>query len=188
MKTTPRVLILLLLLSCQTLHASAGGSYWLDGVSVTVGESDDSDGTEVLRIGMQKRWHHSWFNGGAWYLGGYWDSELAFMQADRGSTDEAYGLSITPVFRYQRDARLSSGLTPFAEAGLGFHLFSETKFGDNDLSTLSQFGSLVGLGVAFGERGQYELTYRFTHISNGDIKKPNDGLDLHMLKLGYNFN
>jgi lipid A 3-O-deacylase len=188
MKTMPLHLVTLLLLLCLALQVNAGERYWLDGVSVTAGESDDSDGTEVLRLGIQKRWSHIWFDGGAWYLGGYWDTELAFMEVDRGSTDEALGLSITPVFRYQRDARLSSGITPFAEAGLGFHLLSETNIGDNNLSTAFQFGSLFGLGVGFGERGQYELSYRFTHISNGDIKKPNDGLDLHLLKLGYNFN
>jgi hypothetical protein len=187
MKTMPQTLAILLLLS-PGLPVNAGERYWLDGVSVSAGESDDSDGTEVLRIGIQKLWRHSWFDSGAWYLGGYWDSELAFMEVDRGSTDEAYGLSITPVLRYQRDARLSSGLTPFAEAGLGIHLLSETNIGSNDLSTAFQFGSLVGLGVGFGERGQYELSYRFTHISNADIKKPNDGLDLHLLKLGYRFN
>ncbi len=188
MKTTPQLLIILLLLFSHALPVNASERSWIDAVSITLGESNDSDDTDVLRAGIQKRWRHSWFTGGAWYLGGYWDSELAFMEADTGSTDEVLGLSITPVVRYQRDARLSSGVTPFAEAGLGFHLLSDTHIGDNDLSSAFQFGSLVGVGVGFGERGQYELSYRFTRLSNADIKKPNDGLDMHLLKLGYNFN
>ncbi len=187
MKTMPRILATLLLLMCQTLLADAGERRWIDAVSVTLGGSDESYNTDVLQLGMQKRWRHSWFTGGAWYLGGYWDSELTLMEADRGSTDEVLGLSITPVLRYQRDARLSSGVTPFAEAGLGAHLLSATHIGDSNLSTAFQFGSLLGVGVGFGERGQYELSYRFTHLGNGGIKEPNDGIDLHLLKLGYNF-
>ncbi len=187
MKTLPRLLIMLLLL-CHALPVTAGKRHWLDGASITLGESDDSDGTDVVRIGVQKRWRHTWFEGGAWYLGGYWDTELAYMEAGRGNTDDVLGISITPVLRFQRDASLSSGITPFAEAGLGFHLLSGTEIGSNNLSTSFQFGSLAGVGLAFGERGQYELAYRYTHISNGDIKKPNDGLDLHLVKLAYNFN
>ena len=96
-------------------------------------------------------------------------------------------LSLTGVFRFQRDADLSSGLTPFAEAGIGPHLISDTRLGKRDLTTAFQLGSVVGFGVGFGERGQYELSYRFQRISNGDIKKPNDMLDLHLLRLGYSF-
>ncbi len=188
MKTIPRILVTLLLPLCHALAADAGERPWIDAVSVTMGEEDGSDGTSVLRAGIKKNWRHSWFTGGAWYLGGYWDTELAVMEADRGNTEEVFGLSITPVLRYQRDARLSSGVTPFAEAGLGVHLLSGTHIGNNDLSTAFQFASLVGVGLGFGERGQYELTYRFTHFSNADIKQPNDGIDLHLLKLGYNFN
>jgi len=187
MKTTPQLLVILLLLFSHALHVNAGERRLVDAVSVTLGESNDADGIDVLRAGIQKRWRHNWFTGGAWYLGGYWDSELAIMEAEKGNTDEVLGLSITPVLRYQRDARLSSGITPFAEAGLGFHLLSDTHIGTSDLSSAFQFGSLLGIGVGFGGRGQYELSYRFTRFSNADIKKPNDGLDMHLLKLGYNF-
>jgi hypothetical protein len=65
---------------------------------------------------------------------------------------------------------------------------ASTHIGNNDLSTAFQFASLVGVGLGFGGRGQYELSYRFTHFSNADIKQPNDGIDMHLLKLGYNFN
>ena len=189
MKSRPLILVTLVLVLCQASPVSAGERRWVDAVSASLGKIEDaSDGTDVLRVGFQKRWRHSWFTGGAWYLGGYWDSELAVMEPDRGSTDKVLGLSLTPVLRYQRDARLSSGITPFAEAGLGAHLLSDTHIGYSSMATAFQFGSVLGVGVGFGERGQYELSYRFTHLGNGDIKEPNDGLDLHLLKLGYNFN
>jgi hypothetical protein len=87
----------------------------------------------------------------------------------------------------QRDASLSKGITPYAEAGIGPHLISETSLGRRRFSTAFQLGSLVGFGLGFGEKGQYEISYRFQHLSNVEIKKPNDGLNLHLLRLGYSF-
>lgn len=182
-----RLLLITILLLSQALPAGAAERPWISSIAFAFGESDDSDESEVLRIDFHKKWRHSWFDGGAWYLGGYWDTTLARMKADSGHTDAVYAFGLTPVFRYQRDAALSSGVTPFAEAGFGAHLLSATHVGSNSLSTAFQFGTLFGLGVGFGERGQYELTYQYTNLTNADLKKPNDGLDAHLLKLGYNF-
>jgi lipid A 3-O-deacylase len=186
MSNKPHFLFSLLLLAGMLPAAHAANDAWVDGLTYTHGENSRQEGIDVHRLGIEKRWRHSWFNQGAWFLGGYWDTELAVMQPDSGP--DVYAVGITPVFRYQRDSHLSSGVTPVAEAGIGAHLLSNTHIGKTDVSTAFQFGSLVGFGIGFGERGQYELSYRFTHISNADIKKPNDGLDLHLVRLGYNFN
>lgn len=183
-----RILLITLLLLLQQFQASAGEWPRIDAVTAAFGASEDSDDSKVYRIGFQKKWRHSWFDSGAWFLGGYWDTGLTRIKADTGHTDAVYDINLTPVFRYQRDAGLSSGLTPFAEAGFGVHLLTDTHIGSNNLSTAIQFGPLLGLGVGFGERGQYELTYQYTNMSNADLKKPNDGFDAHLLKLGYNFN
>jgi len=185
MKLSLHSLLMALALCGPWPAAHADRDVWTDRLSASLGSGNHLD---IYRIGMQKRWNHSWFKGGAWYLGGYWDTELAELEADRGQSDNVYGISLTPVLRYQRDARLSSGVTPFAEAGIGPHLFSETKLGNADLSTAFQLGSLLGLGLGFGDRGQYELTYRYMHISSAGLKDPSDNLDLHLVKLGYSFN
>lgn len=187
MKSLPHRTLIAAALLCCAAGSHAGENAWLSAASFSLGQNSGSSNADVYRIGVQKEWRHNWFSEGAWYLGGYWDTELALMQADQGADDKIYGISLTPVFRYQRDARLSSGVTPFAEAGIGAHLLSGTHLGNSDLATTFQFGSLLGVGVGFGERGQYELSYRYTHISNADIKQPNDGVDLHLFKLGYNF-
>ncbi len=166
----------------------AGETPWIDGISLSLGAGDDPGNLDLYRIEMQKRWHNSWFKGGAWYLGGFWETGLTSLQTGVPNKTNVVALSLTPVLRYQRDARLSSGLTPFAEAGVGLHLLSDTWVGENDLSTVLQLGALLGLGLGFGDRGQYELSYRYTHLTNADIKQPNDGLEMHMVKLGYNFN
>ena len=185
MKSTPRLLVLPLLL----YSAGANSSNWVDAVSLTLGVDEDSNEIDISRIGLQNNWERTWFNGGAWYVGGYWDAELAYLESDYSPAENSalFDLSLTPVFRMQRDAALSSGVSPYAEAGIGAHLITDTRLGHKQYSTAFQFGSLIGLGLGFGDRGQYQLGYRFQHISNSDIKTPNDGMNLHTLRLAYSF-
>lgn len=189
-KTRHLPIILLALLGGLAPIAGANGNRWVDSVSLSLGTDDDSQDADIYRLGLQNRWERTWFNGGAWSVGGYWDAELAYIKADTSGSenDDLFDLSLTPVFRLQRDTDLSSGVSPYAEAGIGAHLLSETRLGTLSFSTQFQFGSLVGVGIGFGRHGQYQLGYRFQHISNASIKTPNNGLNLHLLRLGYSFN
>ena len=182
-----RLLPLLAVIFSTTAHAA--GNNWIDAISLSYGEETGNNNTKMYRLGLQNKWERTWLNEGAWYVGGYWDAELAYLEADHvsGENDEIFDLGLTPVFRMQRDASLSSGVSPYAEAGIGPHLLSETSLGYKQYSTAFQFGSLIGFGLGFGDKGQYELSYRFQHISNADIKTPNNGINLHILRLGYAF-
>jgi hypothetical protein len=91
------------------------------------------------------------------------------------------------VLRLQRDAEISSGFAPFSEVGVGGHLLSEDVIGKRELGTGFQLASHIGVGLGFGEKGRYELAYRFQHLTNAGIKSPNNGLDLHLLSFGYHF-
>ena len=189
MKHARRLIVISLLLVTHAFSMTAGANGWIDAISFTYGQDEDSNDTELYRLGLQNRWERTWFKGGAWYLGGYWDAELAYMESDLQNSDsnELLDLSLTPVFRYQRDANLSKGVTPYAEAGIGPHLLSKSKLGYQRYSTAFQIGSVVGVGLGFGGSGQYEIAYRFQHISNANIKKPNDGMNLHLFRVGYAF-
>ena len=178
-----------LLLIAQVFSANASAKDWFDAFSFSVGQDEDSNDTDVYRLGLQNRWNRTWFKGGAWYLGGYWDAEIAYMESDLKNVEnkDLINLSLTPVFRYQRDADLSSGITPYAEAGVGPHLLSTTELGFQDYSTAFQLGSLLGFGLGFGGNGQYEIAYRFQHISNAGITNESDGMNLHLFRLGYSF-
>ena len=181
--------LLLLLAVIFSTAAQAAGNNWIDAISLTYGEDMDDNETRLYRLGLQNKWGRTWLNDGAWYVGGYWDVELAYMESDHENSenDNLFDLGLTPVFRMQRDASLSSGVSPFAEAGIGPHLISETRLGKQQYSTALQFGSLIGFGLGFGDKGQYEISYRFQHLSNADIKTPNQGMNLHLLRLGYSF-
>ena len=187
MSKSSRILLLPVLLMMHSTIMAKGLGHWVDAASLSIGKDGDPDKTNVYRIGFQNKWERSWFNGGAWFLSGYWDAELGQVESDTSPGNDLIDISVTPVFRYQRDADLSSGVTPYAEAGIGAHLLSETHIGNNSLSTAFQFSPMIGIGVGFGERGKYELSYRFQQFTNANIKEPNDGLELHLLRLGYNF-
>ncbi|MCW5568831.1 MAG: acyloxyacyl hydrolase [Dokdonella sp.] len=155
----------------------------VDGVSVELGRGD---GTDMGRIGLQWDWNKRWFPGQNWHLGGYWDLALGYW--DRGGVlpgqnDSITEIGLTPVFRLQQNDL--KGL--YAEAAIGFHLLSRTSLGDKRFSTRFQFGDHLGVGYRFGARGEYDLGLRYQHLSNGSIKKPNNGINFAQIRFQYRF-
>ncbi len=154
----------------------------VDGVSV---EAGGGDGTDMTRIAVQWDWNKRWFQGTDWHLGGYWELGLGYWWADAlpGQNDNIAEVGFTPVFRLQGNSLTG----PYLEGGIGAHLLSRTQIGDKRLSTKFQFGDHLGLGYRFGAKGAWDLGYRFQHLSNGSIKKPNDGVNFHQIRLQYRF-
>jgi hypothetical protein len=189
MTTTPRFMLAIALLLTPLAAWCTNADSWVDAVTLGYGKESNTDDADIYQLSVQHHWNSTWFNGGAWYVGGYWDAGVAYIDANgsSGENSDLFDFSLIPVLRLQRDTSLSSGVSPFAEAGIGPHLLSETQLADQTYSTALQIGTLVGFGVGFGERGQYELSYRYQYISNLDIKKPNDGMNQHLLRLGYVF-
>jgi lipid A 3-O-deacylase len=71
---------------------------------------------------------------------------------------------------------------------VGVRLLSHpTIASDYTLSTAFQFADMVGVGAQFGSHQQYLAGFRFQHLSNADIKRPNPGIDFTQLYLQYNF-
>jgi hypothetical protein len=92
---------------------------------------------------------------------------------------------VTPLFRIEKRG---SSWVPFIEAGVGPRLLSHTRTSDeHNFSTAFQFSDMIGVGVAFGTRQQFQVGYRFEHLSNASIKRPNPGTDLNELYLRYSF-
>lgn len=167
--------------------AQARENRWIDSVSATVGKDDNSNNTDIYRLGVQNRWNRTWFNDGAWYLGGYWDLEAAYWDSDHDTNGSLYDVSLTPVLRLERDAGLSQTASPFTELGVGGHLLTESKIGNRDLSSTFQFGLHAGLGLGIGDKGRYQLMYRYQHLSNANTKSPNQAINFHLVSFGYAF-
>jgi len=64
---------------------------------------------------------------------------------------------------------------------------SKTSLGDKRFSTMFQFGDHLGVGYRFGTKGAFDLSYRYQHLSNASIKRPNNGINFNQIRLQYHF-
>jgi lipid A 3-O-deacylase len=172
--------LLAALASCLPWYA--GSVHAVDGVAVEIGRGDRTD---MARVAVQWDWARRWFQGERWHLGGYWDLALGRWHRDAapGQNDDLVEIGLTPVFRVQRNDRRG----PYAEAAIGFHLLSRTSIGEKRFSTAFQFGDHLGIGYRFGTKGEYDVSYRFQHLSNAGIKRPNNGINFSQLRFQYHF-
>ena len=166
--------------------AAAQPAQAIDTIAFELGTGDD--GADRVGLAVQWDWNKRWFDTGDWYLGGYWEVSASYWDADDGrtGTDSLVEAGAAPVFRFQRDAA-TANVAPFIELGVGVHLMSETELEDRDFDINFAFGSHLGAGLRFGTRNQYEISYRYQHLSNASIGDSNPGIDFHILRLGYRF-
>jgi lipid A 3-O-deacylase len=173
-----RIVVTLVLCAAISMQSHA-----VDGISVEAGRGN---GADMGHIGVQWDWKQRWFQGQHWHVGGYWDLSLGYWEHGRalpGQNDSIVDIGLTPVFRLQQnDLR---GV--YAEAAIGFHLLSRTSLGSRRFGSKFQFGDHLGLGYRFGAKGQYDLSYRYQHLSNAGIKKPNDGINFSQIRFQYHF-
>jgi hypothetical protein len=154
----------------------------VDGMALEAGRGD---GTDMGRIAIQWDWEKRLYQGGGWNVGGYWDLGFGYWRnaSFPGRNKEITEIGLTPVLRFQRDSL--EGL--YGELGIGWHLQSHTTIGDKSMSTAFQFGNHLGIGYRFGAKRAYDLSYRFQHLSNASIKRPNDGINFNQIRLQYHF-
>jgi lipid A 3-O-deacylase len=158
-------------------------AFAIDGFAVEAGRGE---GIDMGRIAVQWDWNRELLRMSDWQLGGYFD--LAIGQWHHGDVrpgqnDNITEIGLTPVFRVEGTSRTG----PYLEAGIGFHLLSHTQIGDKRVSTAFQFGDHLGFGYRFGAKSAFDLGYRFQHLSNASIKRPNPGINFHQIRLQYHF-
>ncbi len=160
-------------------------AFAVDGISVEAGNGNSAD---MMLAALQWDWQSRWFEAGAWHLGGYWEASVGSWRGKSaiGDNQRITDFGITPVFRYERDS--ASGISPYVEAAVGFYLISPTHiYANRKFGSSFQFGDHVGAGVRFGDKGEYDLGYRFQHLSNGGIRKPNQGINFNEIRFEYHF-
>ena len=162
------------------------GSVWaVDGISV---EAGNGKATNTGRAGAIWNFDHPWFTEGSWQVAGFWEAMAGTWRghSSYGDNQTVTDLGLTPVFRFEQ--KVPSSVAPYLEGAIGFHLISpafinaQRRFGSS-----FQFGDHIGAGVRLGDHQQYDLGYRFQHLSNGGIKQPNQGINLNEVHLIYHF-
>lgn len=147
-------------------------------------ETGHGESTDLLRLGAQWKWDKVFFAERRWNIVPYWDFTVGVWDPDRAKMLADLGL--TPTFRLQQ-ATLT-GLAPYFEAAIGFHLLSEVHVSQSKVfSTNFQYGDHIGAGVRFGGHRRYDVSLRLQHLSNGSIRRPNPGINFAQLRLAYHF-
>jgi len=157
----------------------------VDGVSIEYG---NGDATDMARVGAIWNWDKQWLTDGNWLVTGFWNASLGSWSGHsiQGDNQTITDIGITPVFRLQQKNPV--GFAPYAEAAIGFHLITPTHINaDRKFGSTFQFGDHIGFGVRFGDHQQFDFGYRFQHISNGGIKKPNQGINFNQVHFDYRF-
>lgn len=159
----------------------------VDGIGIEGGVSTD-DGIDRIGILTQWDWDRQWFAEGDWFLGGMFETNASYWGGDSGRTgnDWLFDFGVSSVLRFSRHAPIGL-FTPYFELGVGVHLTSESELDDKDFGINFTFGEYLGAGVKLGERQQWELGYRFQHLSNAGLSDHNPGINFHLLRLGYRF-
>lgn len=135
--------------------------------------------TQMLRVAAD--WpFRSFVKKPTWWFGGYWQ-----LSASNWHTDwvGAYGhseqiLALSPVFRLQYKHF-------YWDFGVGASLVSKTRFSDRCVTSHGHFEDRMGWGFTFGPEDRYQIGYLYIHYSNAGLAKPNNGLDVQTVQLGF---
>jgi lipid A 3-O-deacylase len=176
-------------IAALALLSASPAALAIDGVSLEYGNSDSTNSSvNLYRVGVQWDWNKKLFEAGNWHLGGYWDLNLGYWdnRSPARTNSSLADIGFTPVFRFQQNS--ITGLSPYAELAVGVHFLSRTSVStQREFGSSFQFGDHIGAGVRFGDKGQYDIGYRYQHLSNAGIKEPNQGINFNQVRFQYHF-
>ncbi|CAM3543430.1 acyloxyacyl hydrolase [Parendozoicomonas haliclonae] len=190
--------VLAVILGLFTLPA-AGMDLVPDGISVTGGKYLHSKADlSNTRIAMRWDWNRDFLSSPNWRLDGYfdlgysrWRSHLSAKdQPSPNGANKAWQVGFSPVFRLTSET--NSTVKPFFDFGVGVSYQSEKDLEKKLKSPINmgghtQFEIRTMVGLQFGAKKNYEISYGWYHYSNANLHPLNEGLDFQMLTLGFNW-
>jgi hypothetical protein len=171
-------------------QAQANDPFMPNSISLAYG-TGKPDSLEGGRIALQWQWQKIWFANTPINFRAYWDASCAHWKT-HGDSDGKYKsidiIAIAPVFRLQTKDPLFDIASPYIEGSVGPSVLSASHLGHRDLGANIAFQDLLGAGLVFGDKKQFDLSYHYLHYSNARLFPPNNGIDIKMLlMLKYTF-
>ncbi len=159
----------------------------IDGIMLNAGtgmddsliQSNDTRGASQVSAGIFWNTETSYKNA----VIGYGELNIETYFSHLKNKDSLNLISVRPVITFWGDE--SKERLWFWQAGIGLAYLDSKKFDSIILSSHGQFSTLLGLGVALDEAKKHQLTLRYNHYSNANIKLPNPGLDMISLDWSY---
>jgi hypothetical protein len=166
-----------LMMSTGGLVAAEFESLHSLGVRVGVSDYEKPDTFVLEEVFAQRTLPWRWEKSGPLQITSALELSLGHLGAD--GTDAFVG-GIGPVLRGSW-----TGLPLFIDMGTKATYISQSHFGLVNYGGKAQFVSHFEVGLELGRN--WELAYRFQHMSNARVYKSNPGLNLHVLTVQYRF-
>lgn len=132
----------------------------------------------VYRLGVTKNFENRYFESNTGYVSGFYDVSLNQFEYSQN----VYGITFSPVWAYYFNT--NSAMIPYIYAGIGGALLSRTEVDEKDFTTAFQFEDRIGMGLS---KNAFDFHLEYLHYSNANIKTPNDGMDIALFSVMYNF-
>jgi len=161
----------------------------LDGISISNGIGVAN--LKIWRVSVEQTWQKKWTTKGPWYVTGYWDLSFYKMKRKNGEeiamNNNIAAVALAPVFRFYRIAPTLSNKNFYVEFAIGIAQMNKREIAKRQLGINFQFEDRLGFGLRFGNKQQYDISYRVVHFSNAYLGKKNHGINLQMLTFNYWF-
>ncbi len=174
------------LIGCIIVTLVVIGSNIVSGRNaISVAAGHGTRGVDAYRANLQHEW--SFCLNDRYQLRGYF--ELAGMKINSNHTfsepsnDHVEVVSVSPVLRFYPKYILQW----YLDLGIGLAYFSKDEIATRNLGSNLLFEDRFGIGALFGKKQQFEIGYRVLHYSNAYLAQVNQGLNIHLLILGYWF-
>lgn len=171
-------------MACYQGKAPCSLSPGIDTDKLTASFDQGSDNTiQHVRVALGADWKEKFYESPNFEIAGRWEFNANHWHSTRANPDneQGYILGITPLFQYSYKL---SKFDLYMETGAGLLWLDDPTIENEFKSTQFQFGDVFGLGM---KNKDFEIGYRYLHISNAGIEVPNPGTDLHNIHLGYRF-
>jgi hypothetical protein len=120
--------------------------------------------------------------GGNHWWGGNVEGLVQFMIGGQDHPEAAAFTGLNGGLRYH--VRTGTRFDPFVSGSIGV---AATDVGPPDLGGTFQFNQQIGAGARYllSKRHAVTMAYAYWHVSNGGIREPNDGINAHLLSIGF---
>jgi len=153
------------------------------GIAVQAGVAQRGTQTESIGLVWPWAWRHDAAEG---QLSGITEGFISRWSTRDGDQRLVFTqMGVLPMLRYRAEA----GRSPwFIEFGVGLSVTDRIfRTNGKQFSTRFNFADGIGGGRSFGAGGRQELSLRFTHFSNGGIRRPNPGENVVRLRYAVMF-
>lgn len=180
--------------AAQAGAAAGGFGYGKQEIGLTSGygagwgifESRGTENADVVSVPLFPRWGVGItdpLGGDSWYRGNLSLTVEGFFLLNR---EPRNGFAAGGAFSFRYNFLARSGLVPYVEIGAGMtHLDFDLADQRDGFNFLLQFGA--GAHWLIRERTALTAGWRFLHISNANLRRPNPGINMNLFLIGPTF-